>query len=324
MATIRQRGNKWQARIQRGGFAEITKTFITKEDAQRWARKVERQIDLGEYSFVQVEAVTLAELLARYEAEVTPHKKGASAERYRLRGLASDKIGKLLLTALTPQGVADYRDRRLQICKPVTVLHDLCALSAVLEHARLEWAIPISNPVRSIRKPSAGQGRDRRLEDGEDERLLTALRQSRNPWIAPMFEFSLETACRRGEALKLQWADVDMHRRVAVFRDTKGGDNRVVPLSARAVRVLSEMPRDLAGRVFPTSEDAVSGIFRWACERAAVTELHWHDLRHEAVSRFFEKGLDTVEVSSISGHKTLACLKRYAHMKAERLAAKLG
>ena len=322
MATIRQRGDRYQVRIQRKGFPDVSKSFSNKEDAQKWARGIERQMDLGEYSPVGLD--TLADLIDRYLKEVTPHKKGAKQEAYRLKGIKADRIATLKAKDLSPLEVAAYRDRRLKECKPVTVLHDLCVLSAVIEHARLEWSVPITNPVRGIRKPSAGKGRDRRLEAGEYDKLLSELHKARTPWIAPLFVFSIETACRMGEALALQWADVDLHRKIATFRDTKVGENRTIPLSPLAVKTLQALPRDLKGKVFNISRHGVDDAFRRACKRAGVDGLRWHDLRHEGVSRLHERGLSTVEVASISGHRTLACLARYSHMKAETLAQKLG
>jgi integrase len=325
VAAIRRRDNKWQCRVRRQGFPNVTKTFDSREYAQRWARAIERQMDLGEYAPPEQADVTpLSALLTRYEQEVTPSKKGASQEGYRLAVLQADKIAKLTAKDLKPADIAGFRDRRLKVVKPVTVLHDLCTLSAVLEHARLEWEMAITNPVRAIRKPSMGKGRDRRLEDGERERLLVELRKARSIWIAPLFEFSIETACRRGEALGLQWSDVDLAKRLATFRDTKTGDDRVIPLSSHAVKVLADLPRDLKGYVFPVPVPTLRTAFEHACERAKIENLRWHDLRHEGVSRLHELGLSTVEVASISGHKTLACLARYSHMKAERLALKLG
>lgn len=324
MASIRFRGDKWQCRIKRQGFPEISKSFCTREDGLKWARNIERQIDLGEFYLVSTESTTLADLLARYEKEVTPSKRGASQEKYRLAVIKSDKIAKLNIKTITSAEVAAFRDRRLVKVKPITVVHDLFTLSAVFEHARLEWSFPIANPVKGIRKPSMGKGRERRLQGDEYQRLLVELRQCRNSWISPLFDFSIETACRQGEALKLKWADVDLTRRVAVFRETKNGENRVIPLSSKAVSVLQGLPRDLKGNVFPVSMPTVRSAFEHARERAGIIDLRWHDLRHEGVSRLHELGLSTVEVASISGHKTLACLARYSHMKVELLAAKLG
>lgn len=324
MATIRFRGEKWQCRIQRQGFPALSKSFITKEDALKWARNIERQMDLGEYSAAIEDGTTLGDLLDRYIKEVTPTKRGGAQEKYRLGVIKADKIAQLKIMAVTPVAVAGFRDRRLLKVKPITARHDIIALSSVLEHARLEWSYPITNPVRSIRKPPMGKGRDRRLHGDEYERLLTELQHYRSPWIAPLYEFSVETACRQGEALKLNWADVDLSRRFAVFRGTKNGEDRVIPLSSKAISVLRSLPRDLKGNVFPVTLVTVRSAFERARQRAGVVDLRWHDLRHEAVSRLHERGLSTIEVASISGHKTLACLARYSHMKVELLAAKLA
>lgn len=324
MASIRFRGEKWQCRIQRQGYPTLSKAFINKEDALRWARGIERSMDLGEYSPAETTKTTLAELIDRYKREVTPTKRGALQERYRLGVIEADKLASMNIKSITSAEVAAFRDHRLARVKPITARHDLCTLSAVFEHARLEWSYAITNPVRGIRKPSMGHGRERRLEGDEEQRLLAELHKCRSPWIAPLFLFSIETACRRSEALKLQWADVDLSKRIAVLRGTKNGDNRVIPLSGKAVKVLSALPRDLKGHVFPVPMPTVRSAFEYARERANIKDLRWHDLRHEAVSRLHELGLSTVEVASISGHKTLACLARYSHMKVERLAAKLA
>jgi integrase len=325
MATIRRRGDRWQCRVRRDGFPELTKSFQAREDAQKWARGVERQMDQGEYlAHDPALDQALGHLFDRYEREVTPSKKGSAQEKYRLAVLRADKLSALPLKALTPVEVAAFRDRRLQVVKPVTALHDLCVLSAVLEHARLEWGYSITNPVRAIRKPSMGKGRDRRLLDGEYLKLLTELRKCRSVWLAPLFEFAVESACRRGEALALKWSDVDLGKRIVVFRDTKTSDDRVIPLSTRAIETLAALPRDLQGFVFPVPATTLRSGFLNACKRAEITGLRWHDLRHEAVSRLHERGLSTIEVASISGHRTLACLSRYSHMRAEILAAKLA
>ncbi len=324
MATIIYRGNKWQIRVRRRGYPDVAKSFDLKEDAVKWARRIERQMDLGEFSPTEVTTVTLGELLDRYEREVTPKKRGAAQEHYRLVIIKADKVSKLNVKAVTPSEVAGFRDRRLGKVKPVTALHDLCTLSAVFEHARLEWSIAVSNPVKGIRKPSMGEGRERRLIGNEYSSLLAELKQCRSPWVAPMFEFSVETACRRGEALKLRWADVDLSRRLAVLRGTKTGGSRIIPLSSKAAMVLETLPRDLNGVVFPVPTPTLRSAFEHACDRAKIRDLRWHDLRHEGVSRLHELGLSTIEVASISGHKTLACLARYSHMQVETLARKLG
>ena len=156
-----------------------------------------------------------------------------------------------------------------------------------------------------------------RSEDG------TYRKGTRNSWVKPVVELALETAMRRGELLALQWKHVDLERRVAYLPMTKNGLARSVPLSTRAAGVLSSLPRHSSGVVFPISPAAFQQAFVRACTTAKVVDLHFHDLRHEATSRLFELGLNTMEVASVTGHETLQMLRRYTHLNPEVLATKL-
>jgi integrase len=133
---------------------------------------------------------------------------------------------------------------------------------------------------------------------------------------------------RRGELLSLLWANVNLDMQVAVLPVTKNGDMRRVPLSKDAIAILKEQRmtnvQSITGKVFDVSHISLDKAWRKACRKAGIFGLRFHDLRHEAISRLFEIGLNPMEVSSISGHKTLQMLKRYTHLKAEDLAKKLG
>ena len=97
-----------------------------------------------------------------------------------------------------------------------------------------------------------------------------------------------------------------------------------MPLSSRAVVTLEALPRNLDGRVFGVTYEGIHQSYVRACRRASITGLTFHDLRHEATSRLFEKGLNPMQVAAITGHKTLQMLKRYTHLRAEDLAKLLG
>jgi len=129
---------------------------------------------------------------------------------------------------------------------------------------------------------------------------------------------------RRGEILSLTWNNVDLQKRVARLIDTKNGEGRSVPLTQKATALLLALPRSIDGRVFATTAEAVKLAFQRAVVRAGIEDFHFHDLRHEGVSRLFEKGLNVMEVASISGHKTLQMLKRYTHLSSECLLSKIG
>ncbi len=153
---------------------------------------------------------------------------------------------------------------------------------------------------------------------------MKACSASRARWLASIVQIALESGMRLGEIMGLKWSDVDISRQVARLADTKNGTSREVPLSSIAARILETLPRSIDGHIFPITDEAVKKAFRGAVRRADIDDFRFHDLRHEATSRFFEKGLDIMEVAAITGHKTLTMLKRYTHLRAEDLARKLG
>jgi len=154
---------------------------------------------------------------------------------------------------------------------------------------------------------------------------LDACRKTKNPFLLPVIHLALETAMRLGELVSLRWEHVDLTRRIAHLPDTKNGESRTVPLSTTAVNVLRALPRSLHGQVFPgLTTEAVKRAYIRAVDRAGIEDLHFHDLHHEATMRLFERGLNIMEVATITGHKDLRMLRRYTHLKAEDLAKKLG
>lgn len=176
----------------------------------------------------------------------------------------------------------------------------------------------LGNPVLAVRKPAPGKARDRRLLPDEEKRLLGECA----PVLKAIILFALETGMWRGEIQKLRWKDVELIKCTAQLLDTKNREDRTIPLSSRAIAVLKGLPRNINGKLFPGTD--ISHSFTAACKRAAIKDLRFHDLRHEATSRFFEKGLNPMQVSAITGHKTLQMLKRYTHLRAEDLAKLLG
>ena len=328
MATFRQRNNKWQARIQKKGYETVTKSFNTKADAIKWATQVEAQIDKGTFTNTSLaERTVFAELIHRYLKEIVSHTKSASEDSYRLRALARKSIGQLNMMALTPRKIAEYRDIRLQEVSAGTVIRELAYFSSIINHSRREWGINIDNPISLVRKPQSPPSRKRVLSPEEQEILLSSLKPRRhdsNHWILFIVQFALETAMRQGEILVLTWKDIDLNKRTAHLQTTKNGDSRTVPLSTRAVQILQEIPRSIDGRVFPMNKAALAANFSNACKRADIKDLHFHDLRHTAITNMASKFSNILELSAVTGHKQLSMLKRYYHPKAEDLALKLG
>ena len=329
MASIRNRNGVWQSRVIRKGFPTTSKSFNTRQDAERWARQVEAQMDQGKFVSLRLdERTTLGELVTRYMAEVTPLMKSAEADLIRLAALKRNPLCKLSLVALTPARVAEFRDQRLKLVSGGTVIRELAYISSVINHARREWGINIDNSVRLVRKPPTPQGRSRTVNEAEMLRILDALtpRPTRrvSPWMKPLVELAVETAMRRGELLGLRWEHINFSNRVAHLPVTKNGEGRYVPLSSRATAILEGLPRSLSGYVFPIKPQTVAAAFMKATDRVGLGDVRFHDLRHTATTVLATKLPNLIELSSVTGHKSLSMLKKYYHPSASELAKKIG
>jgi integrase len=266
----------------------------------------------------------VADLLNRYAAEVVPRKRSADREIYTLRVILRHPIARLSLHRLTASEVAKYRDYRLSLVKSDTLRRELGIVRHCVEVARNEWGFVLpSNPVHQVKLPRAGNPRERRVNPGELERLLAACKTSRCRWLPAVIQLAVETGMRRSELLGMRWNDLDLKARTVLLRNTKNGLPRTVPLSTSAINVIKETPR-YGDTVFIISPNALRLAWERLTRRAGVSGLRFHDLRHEAVSRFFEKGLNVPEVAMISGHRDPRMLFRYTHPKAKEVAAKLN
>lgn len=328
MASIRSRNGKWQARITRKGQPSVAKSFHNKQDAEKWARQLESEMDKGCYTNTLLADRTLfKEVIERYIQEITLNTRSRREDSFRLNALARHWVGSLTMSALTPAKVAQYRDERLLKVAPCSVIRELSYFSSIINHARREWGIQMTNPVPFIKKPASPQGRSRILSNEELERLFVALTpkiKSSNHWVLPLTKFALETAMRRGEILSLKWEHIDLQRSIAFIPLTKNGDSRTIPLSPEAIKILEHLPKYIDGTVFPVTPFTLSAAIERARKKAELIDFHFHDLRHMAITRLAEKLPNLIELSAVSGHKSLAMLKRYYHPRAEDIARKLA
>jgi len=324
MATIRKRiasdgKPRYQVLVRRQGKA-ITKTFLRKRDADSWGAQTESDIQSGRFR-AGPETKTLRQAMHRYWLEVSPTKKGWKQDKSRINVLGRAPFADQPLTEITPEAIGEWRNKRLAKVKPNTVRNDLVLLSSVFEQARLEWRLVHSNPAREIRWPAQSRGRDFRVTPDQEKALLS----HGDTVEAALIVVLLETGMRLGEALSLRYpGNLDLEERLVTLADTKNNTQRIVPLTWRAVEALKTVPVDMSsGRLFPWDSSQWGHHFERIRARADLEELTTHDLRHEAVSRLFERGLNVMEVAAISGHKTLAMLQRYTHLKAETLRDRL-
>ena len=350
MAYFEKRGSGWMAQIRRRGMPTLSRTFDLKADAESWAKEVERELQRGNAAVLRDDAgrTTFVEIADRYAQDVLPILRGKSAAVY-VRA-ARERFGPLFLAAIRGVDVADWAAQLSRSgLAAQSVIHHVNAVSAIFTYAtkRLSIVLPAGNPARHIPKPSQPRGRDRRLRAGELDYLLRAADATkRTPELRHIITLSVETSMRLGELLGLEWERIDLARRTAHLVDTKNGESRTIALSTAAVQSLCTLQagvRRIDGRVFGwaasdsfekawvrckararAAYEAVCTKSRIKPDSAFLADLRFHDLRHEATSRLFEKGLGIMEVASMTGHKSLAMLKRYTHIEAEKLAKKLG
>jgi integrase len=207
-----------------------------------------------------------------------------------------------------------------------TIKKELGTLSQALEVAQslLGIELPRGNPVKQVREGlqhtktmRVNPSRDRRISASEESAILRQL----TPLMQSAVALLLETAMRRGELCTAKRAHVSgatLH-----IPDTKTDQARTIPLSMRALEIMQALPSRSDGLLIGLRPDSVTQAFARACKRAGIVDLRPHDLRHEAVSRLFERGLSIPEVSLVTGHTEWKSLKRYTNLRAEDLVAKL-
>jgi integrase len=325
MPTIRKKGEgQYHVQIRKRGYPTQTKTFSREADAKRWATIVESEMERGIFvSRSEAEATLLKDVLHRYATEVLPTKRSAQSDKSRIKTLL-ENFGDYRLSSLTSTQVATFRDRRLQVVGPQSVIHEINLLNRVLKTATMDWgiALPGGLPTSQVRKPAKPRGRDRRVNQEEIAKIVAVTESTE---LRTIIALAVETGMRRNELASLMWDDIDLKKQTAHLPKTKTDVPRTVPLSKAAVAALTAFSAKGEGKVFSLQGESMSQAFERACEahRANIADVRFHDLRHEATSRLFEKGLNVMEVAAITGHQTLDMLKRYTHLRAEDLAKKL-
>ena len=163
------------------------------------------------------------------------------------------------------------------------------------------------------------------LVDDEEQRLIEACASSRCIYLKHMVQFSIETAIRQGELLKIHYENINFKKRTLLLKDTKNkGLDRVIPLSQKAFFILESQPRQFDGQVFPITKRKTDYWWKEALGKTKIKGFRWHDLRRHACSLLFEKGFNVPEVQVFSGHRTSTILlSTYTKLDAEKIARKL-
>lgn len=329
-------------RIMRGNTVlhRETRSFRDKSAAQQWTRLREselKQDGVGEKAVAMLKAkraVLVSALIDRYIAEFFPIKQWSDAKTHFLRNL-QQRIGHWDATVITPEGVVEHvRQRLLGGVKPSTAYMDLKWLRVVLRVARGAWGHPVqldalangTHMARHLDLVAESTRRERRPTDDELERLRVWFDQSANRRSIPVcdvIDFAIASTRRQGEIFRLRWEDIDRHGMTILVRDMKSpkgsrGNHVTVKLTREALAIIDRQQKG-DDRIFPYNSVSAQGNFTRACQRLGIDDLHFHDLRHEGISRLFEAGYQIHEVAQFSGHMDWGTLRRYTNLRPANL-----
>lgn len=328
MATIRKRNGKFQVQVRIKGSKSATRTFKTKSEAVAWSRETEiekyRSPDAHTHSASDTE--TVGTLLERYYIEILSKRYWYKRECSILRRFQRSDLYNIRINDLCEGDIARYRDSRLKVVKPATVVRELCIGSHCLTIAQSEWGVRLTtNAFKSVRKPKVRNSRERRISQEEWSRILEADSRRGKRAMIHIIELAVETAMRKGELLRAKWTDLDLDQSTLYIPKTKNDYPRTIPLTPKAVEIIRAMQKNGSeDNIISVNYFTLSSWWAELLKAAEIRNLRWHDLRHEGISRHFEHGLSVPEVAMISGHRDYQMLRRYTHINPANVAAKLA
>jgi len=321
MATIRKRNERWQVQIRKKDAPAFSKTFISKNDALSWARSQERLIEIGEDLALKrnLEQIQVRNLITRYEQQIGSKKKSYRVERYYYDVLRRQSFSNLQVRSIKAADIQVWVDE-MQSTHKASSIHRLCGLLNRIFLAGIKyWNYPDRlNVMSKVIKPAINSPSVSRIDKQALKKLLNA--STHFEWLVV---FALETGLRQSEIANLKWSNIDLDKRLAHITNTKNSHDRFVPLSELAVTALDNSSQNIE-TVFGMSSNAIKLAWRRLCKSKQIVGVRFHDLRHEAISRFFDRGLTHPEVAAVSGHRTVSQLFRYAHSDLQRLRDKLA
>ncbi len=332
MASIEKRrtkqGIRYRARITLKGHPRLSETFTTRREAVRWAERTTEAMRQRRFQpESEAEQRTMGDLVDRYILDKLPELSDRTQNQRKLQWWR-DQLGEdTKLSQITPEAIAAARDRLARgqglsgkPLSPSTVRRYMTVLGSAFGTATKDWFWLENNPCTKVRRPTEPRGRVRFLDEGERPRLLAACEESETRRLYPLVVMALCTGARQGELTSLKWQDVDLDRGVAIIHHSKNGDRRALAITGLAAPVLrewSKVRRLGCDLVFPSSQGKATFPQRaWetAREAARIEDFRFHDLRHTFASYLAMSGATLAELAEALGHKTLAMVKRYAHL----------
>jgi integrase len=324
-----KRGQTWWMRFTYKGkqFRRSTETS-DKKLAERIYHKILGEIAEGKwFERLPGEEKPFREMIAKYLKEHSARNKTPKSHDrdIELADHLVSSFGDSMLTEITPKSISEYKvKRRDEGAAPRTINYELAVMSHAFNLAIKEWEWLKDNPVTRVSREKVNNMRERWLTFEEEDRLLVASPK----WLQEIIIFSLETGLRQGEALDLQWPEIDLFRKTITILEQKNKAKDVLPLDERALEVLkarAKIRHIKTNYVFYNKNGnriKVSNLhtaFYSAARKANLKNFRWHDLRHTFATRLVQGGADLYAVQKLGRWKTTQMVMRYAHHYPESL-----
>ncbi|HEN8798286.1 TPA: site-specific integrase [Pseudomonas putida] len=326
-----------QIRIMRKGVKvyQESQTFDRKTTAQAWIRKREAELhEPGAIEKANRSGVTVKHMIEKYLDQYEKLRPLGKTKRATLLAIKETWLGDVVDSELTSQKLVDYAMWRMEKdgIQAQTVGNDLAHLGAVLSVARPAWgydvdphAMPDARKVlRKMGAVTRSRERNRRPTQDELGKILTYFEEMRDRRkqeidMLRVVLFALFSTRRQEEITRIRWDALNEKDQSALITDMKNpgqkyGNDVWCHMPDEAWRILKSMPR-VADEVFPYNSRSISASFTRACNFLEMDDLHFHDLRHDGVSRLFEMGWDIPKVASVSGHRDWNSMRRYTHLR---------
>lgn len=337
MATIRPQSGSFQAIVRMKGI-RVVKTFDTKTKAKFWAKDVETQINDGTWIEVHKQKAIDLHTILQWSIDQAQSQKAFGKSKLAAMRKMQREIGHLTLDQLTVENVVSYATTCRRDLAASTVTQYLSYCAKAVRRAQQVQRIPLrinpfveaSDLLKEEKLTGASNERDRRPTDEE----LALIDQHTDGWLRSYCFVALDSAMRQGEIHALRKDDLDLTKDLILVRnrkdkDTDEGRDMVIPMFGPTREVLlreykasnQESAINHAPKLAASVSDSWSKFRKTYLPSVPTKDdrLRFHDFRHEAISRLFEKNWDIPEVAAVSGHRDWSQLKRYTNLKPENL-----
>ena len=306
-----------------------SKTFDTKREALDWEKKFLYEVDAWIITKESLKKRKVADAIQKYILTVLPERPKNTRNVLQHLKWWGDQIGHLQISEANPAVLSACRDRLLEevgpkgkIRKGSTALRYIATMSAVFVCCVKDWMWITQNPIRSIRKPSAGKGRTRFFSQEEIHKIRELCNESGSPYLLSIFTVALHTGMRKGEILSLRCGDVDFKNREIRLATSKNGEPRDIPMTEEVYNLLSNLAapktQDISGLLFPSPFNPKKPVdIRSAWERilrlAGIQGATFHTIRHTTCSFLANLGIPSIIIARIAGHKDSRTTDIYTH-----------